>query len=89
MSMFSCDQLIEYGYSRSSSVTSTTSRKSKHAANNPFNRIILLNPGPNYEIEAQDICYYISLVKEENYNWKSSKATRSCEFIFIIGERRL
>lgn len=35
---------------------------------------ILLNPGPNYFIEPQDLCFYISQVKEENYNWKAVKS---------------
>lgn len=38
------------------------------------NKYILLNPGPNYEIEPHDTCFYISLVKEENYNWKAAKS---------------
>ncbi len=36
-------------------------------------RTILLNPGSNYQIESQDLCFYISLLKEENYEWKISK----------------
>jgi hypothetical protein len=36
-------------------------------------RTILLNPGSQYQIEAQDLCFYISLVKEENYEFKTSK----------------
>ena len=35
---------------------------------------ILLNPGPDYLIEPQDQCFYISQVKEENYNWKIAKS---------------
>lgn len=41
--------------------------------NNISKRTILLNPGSQYQIEAQDLCFYISLVKEENYEWKASK----------------
>ncbi len=37
------------------------------------NKNILLNPGPDYLIQPQDICFYISIVKEENYNWKAAK----------------
>ncbi len=33
-------------------------------------RTVLLNPGPNYKIVADDICLYIALVKEENFNFK-------------------
>jgi hypothetical protein len=36
-------------------------------------RIIQLNPGSQYQIEAQDLCFYISLVKEENYEFKTRK----------------
>jgi hypothetical protein len=42
---------------------------------------MLLNPGPDYELEAQDTCFYISLVKEENYDWKISR-TKICKFIW-------
>lgn len=49
--------------------------------NLPSNKNILLNPGPNYEIEAHDTCFYISLVKEENYNWKA-KSKICLYFIF-------
>ncbi|CAF0855636.1 unnamed protein product, partial [Brachionus calyciflorus] len=42
-------------------------------ANSFLNKYILLNPGPSYEIEPNDICFYISLVKEENYNWKAAR----------------
>ena len=41
---------------------------------------MLLNPGPDYELEAQDTCFYISLVKEENYDWKISR-TKICKLI--------
>ena len=46
---------------------------------------MLLNPGPDYELEAQDTCFYISLVKEENYDWKISR-TKICKLIlhFIV-----
>ena len=40
---------------------------------------MLLNPGPDYELEAQDTCFYISLVKEENYDWKNCR-TKICKF---------
>ena len=41
-------------------------------------RTIQLNPGSQYQIEAQDLCFYISLVKEENYEFKTSKTLRLC-----------
>lgn len=50
--------------------------------NNFFNKHILLNPGPNYEIEPHDTCFYISLVKEENYNWKAARV-KLCKLIGI------
>ena len=40
-------------------------------------RIIQLNPGSQYQIEAQDLCFYISLVKEENYEFKTRKTSFS------------
>ena len=30
-------------------------------------RQICVNPGPNYLLQANDTCFYISLVKEENF----------------------
>lgn len=45
-----------------------------------FNRFIMINPGPDYKIMSQDLCFYISLVKEENYDWKQAKA-KLCKFI--------
>lgn len=78
--IFEDDEKNELKESRSSSTSSKASMKSKHAStNSPINRCILLNPEPFYEIEAGDICYYISLVKEENYNWKGKQA-KSCIF---------
>ncbi len=38
------------------------------------NEYIVLNPGPNYDLVPDDICLYISLVKEENYDWIEAKA---------------
>ena len=46
--------------------------------NNFANKYVVLNPGPGYEIEPQDVCIYISLVKEENYNWKAAR-TKICK----------
>ena len=51
-------------------------------SNSFLNKYILLNPGPNYEIESHDICIYISLVKEENYNWKAARL-KICKLIGI------
>lgn len=34
---------------------------------------IYLNPGTNYQIKPNDTCFYISLVKEENYELKLFK----------------
>lgn len=75
----------DFNYSRSSSVNSSTSKSKCTSINMSLHsKSILLNPGAHYEIEAQDICYYISLVKEENYNWKGSKATRNCMMLISI-----
>ena len=38
-----------------------------------INKSILLNPGPNYYLEPSDQCFYISLGKEENFDWKTIK----------------
>ncbi len=35
------------------------------------NKDLLINPGIRYIIEADDICVYISLIKEENYDFKN------------------
>ncbi len=43
--------------------------------NNMSKRTILLNPGSTYQIESQDLCLYISLLKEENYDWKTSRSS--------------
>jgi hypothetical protein len=48
-----------------------------------FNRYIIINPGPDYKILSQDLCFYISLVKEENYDWKLAKS-KLCRIIFSI-----
>ena len=40
-------------------------------------REIILNPGANYQIKSDDICFYISLVKEENFEMKQLKSTKS------------
>lgn len=42
-------------------------------------RTILLNPGPNYKIDANDLCLYIALIKEENFNFKEAK--KVCKYI--------
>ena len=44
-----------------------------------ISKSILLNPGPNYYLEPSDQCFYISLAKEENFNWKDirSKSNKS------------
>jgi hypothetical protein len=34
---------------------------------------IFINPGPNYQIKGNDSCFYISLVKEENFDTKLLK----------------
>lgn len=44
------------------------------------NKTILLNPGPDYLIQPQDHCFYISQVKEENYNWKVAR-TKICNLV--------
>ena len=44
----------------------------------------MLNPGPSYILEPTDLCLYISLVKEENYNWKEARLSdciRTFDFI--------
>jgi hypothetical protein len=51
--------------------------RSHSATNNFVNKYILLNPGPEYEIDGQDLCFYVSLVKEENYIWKEAR-TKIC-----------
>jgi len=51
--------------------------------NNTATMNMLLNPGPDYELEAQDTCFYISLVKEENYDWRNCR-TKICKFINTI-----
>lgn len=43
------------------------------------NRTVLLNPGSSYKIEADDLCLYIALVKEENYNFKEYKY-KNCKY---------
>lgn len=52
-------------------------------------RNIQLNPGSQYQIEAQDLCFYISLVKEENYEFKTRNqendfhnSLNNCELFF-------
>ncbi len=47
------------------------------------NEYIQLNPGPNYEIEPNDLCFYISLVKEENYDWKEARNRLSNSYYFF------
>lgn len=49
------------------------------------NRTILLNPGINYKIREDDICFYISLVKEENYEAQRNKS-KLCKWnlLFLI-----
>ncbi len=37
------------------------------------NSNIYLNPGNNYKIQADDVCFYISLIKEENFEMKVNK----------------
>lgn len=34
---------------------------------------IVLNPGSEYSIQPHDLCLYISMYKEENYNFKYAK----------------
>jgi hypothetical protein len=31
---------------------------------------VILNPGKDYRLQPKDVCLYISLVKEQNFNWK-------------------
>jgi hypothetical protein len=44
---------------------------------NYINRNILINPGPDYIIDSDDECFYMSLIKEENYTMKISR-THTC-----------
>jgi hypothetical protein len=41
--------------------------------NNLSQTAMLLNPGPSYKIRENDLCLYIALVKEENFNFKESR----------------
>ena len=50
-------------------------------ATNFSSKYVLLNPGPNYEIESNDVCLYMSIVKEENFNWKAAR-TKICNMKF-------
>jgi len=47
------------------------------------NKSLLLNPGPSYLLEPTDLCFYISLVKEENYNWKEARLA-DCILDFLL-----
>jgi hypothetical protein len=31
---------------------------------------VIINPGRDYKLRAQDVCLYISLVKEKDFHWK-------------------
>ncbi len=53
---------------------------------NSLTQNILLNPGSNYFIEPNDTCFYISLVKEENYDWKNFKF-RPCNYNLIFNNK--
>lgn len=47
--------------------------KQKQEENAFMNCNVIINPGSRYFIQPDDICIYISLVKEENYDWKNAK----------------
>ncbi len=49
------------------------------------NSNIYLNPGNNYKILADDVCFYISLVKEENFEMKVIKQ-KTCMFSRIFNQ---
>ena len=38
-----------------------------------IDRNVVINPGSEYSLKPDDICLYISQIKEENYDWKMSK----------------
>ena len=44
------------------------------------NRELLINPGNKYIIDEDDICVFISLVREEEYDFKTSKQINSGTF---------
>ena len=70
-------------YSRKSEFSSSNQSINMENGNiNVPNKNILLNPGSDYELDEEDQCFYISLVKEENYDWKNSRA-KICKFLRI------
>ena len=46
-------------------------RKNSYAEIDFSNRDLLINPGSKYLIEPDDICIYMSIKKEENYDFKA------------------
>lgn len=40
-------------------------------------RTIVINPGNEYCLQTDDICFYISLTKEERYEWKNLKPKKN------------
>ena len=68
-------------FSKQSSIKTSNDEQRKES----FNRTIMINPGPDYKIQSQDLCFYISLVKEENYDWKTAKS-KLCKNCFLNAE---
>ncbi len=38
---------------------------------------VIINPGHDYFLQADDVCIYVSLVKEHNFDWKTVKSSLS------------
>ncbi len=76
------------GVAKSKINTSDQQKEKNPSFSSSSNEYIVLNPGPNYDLEPNDICLYISLVKEENYDWKEAKA-RLCKFSLYVSYYKL
>jgi hypothetical protein len=42
---------------------------------------VLINPGKEYLLKADDICIYTSLIKEQNFNWKMKIDKESSSYL--------
>ena len=36
---------------------------------------VIINPGHDYLLQPDDVCIYVSLVKEHNFDWKTTKTS--------------
>jgi hypothetical protein len=64
----------------SSSTLNVTLNKNRNNLPNDNEQLgssMILNPGIEYLLQSDDVCIYISLVKEQNFDWKNMKSVIS------------